>query len=46
LTIHSWVYGVHDGLLRDLGITVSSREEIEPKLQVVLQGYLESGKQT
>jgi carbonic anhydrase len=44
LTIHSWVYGVHDGLLRDLGITVSSREEIEPKLQVVLQGYLESGK--
>jgi carbonic anhydrase len=39
LTIHSWVYGVHDGLLRDLGITVSSREEIEPKLEVVLQGY-------
>jgi len=39
LTIHSWVYGVHDGLLRDLGITVSSFEEIQPKLQVVLEGY-------
>ena len=39
LTIHSWVYGVHDGLLRDLGITVSSLEEIAPKLQVVLRGY-------
>jgi len=39
LTIHSWVYGVHDGLLRDLGITVSSYEEIQPKLQVVLEGY-------
>ena len=41
LTIHSWVYGVHDGLLRDLGITVSSHEEIAPKLQRVLQGYVE-----
>jgi carbonic anhydrase len=40
LTIHSWVYGVHDGLLRDLGITVSSHEEIAPKLEVVLKGYL------
>jgi carbonic anhydrase len=43
LTIHSWVYGVHDGLLRDLGITVSSREEIEPKLELVLNGYLKNG---
>jgi carbonic anhydrase len=42
LTIHSWVYGVHDGLLRDLGITVSSQEEIQPKLQAVLQRYVES----
>ncbi len=41
LTIHSWVYGLHDGLLRDLGITVSSHEEIAPKLEVVLQGYRE-----
>lgn len=39
ITIHSWVYGVHDGRLRDLGITVSSYEEIAPKLQVVLKGY-------
>ena len=42
LTIHSWVYGVHDGLLRDLGITVSSYEEIQPKLETVLQGYVDS----
>ena len=41
LTIHSWVYGVHDGLLRDLGITVSSYDEIAPKLQRVLTGYLD-----
>jgi carbonic anhydrase len=45
LTIHSWVYGVHDGLLRDLGITVSSYGEIQPKLEVVLQRYMdEAGK--
>jgi carbonic anhydrase len=42
LTIHSWVYGVHDGLLRDLGITVRSQAEIQPKLQAVLQRYVES----
>ena len=41
LTIHSWVYGVHDGLLRDLGITVSSHEELAPKLARVLDGYVE-----
>lgn len=43
LTIHSWVYGVHDGLLRDLGITVSSYDEIQPKLDLILARYLESG---
>jgi len=43
LTIHSWVYGVHDGLLRDLGITVSSFDEIAPKLERVLNGYLDGG---
>jgi len=44
LTIHSWVYGVHDGLLRDLGITVSSFDEIAPKLERVLSGYLDDGE--
>ena len=40
VTIHSWVYGVHDGLLRDLGVTVRSYDEIQPKLDKILQGYL------
>lgn len=44
LTIHSWVYGVHDGLLRDLGITVTSHAEIAPKLDVVLQRYMAQGE--
>lgn len=33
LTIHSWIYGLHDGLLRDLGVTVSCPEELTAKLQ-------------
>lgn len=30
LTVHSWVYGLKDGLLRDLKMTVSHPEEVEP----------------
>jgi len=39
LTVHSWIYGVHDGLLRDLGLSVSSAEELAPKLQASLARY-------
>ena len=42
LTIHGWVYVLHDGLLRDLGMTVSSLEETQPKLDKILQRYLEA----
>lgn len=31
VTIHSWAYGIHDGLLRDLDITVTSRETLEQR---------------
>ena len=41
ITIHSWVYGVHDGRLRDLGMTVSGNAEIKPKFDVILNGYLD-----
>ena len=27
--VHGWVYGVHDGLLQDLGMTVSGLDELE-----------------
>lgn len=30
LTIHGWVYGLRDGLLRDLGICISGQDEEEP----------------
>jgi carbonic anhydrase len=28
LTIHGWIYGLRDGLLRDLGFTVSGAAEV------------------
>jgi carbonic anhydrase len=33
LTIHSWIYGLQDGLLRDLGVTVNGPGELSAKLQ-------------
>ena len=39
LTVHGWVYGVHDGLIRDLGMTVSSMEELPVKKAQSLARY-------
>lgn len=33
LTIHGWIYGLKDGLLRDLGVTVDNAEELATKLK-------------
>jgi carbonic anhydrase len=30
VTLHGWAFGVHDGLLQDLGMSVSSQEALEP----------------
>ncbi|MEA5096934.1 MAG: carbonate dehydratase [Burkholderiaceae bacterium] len=43
LTIHGWAYGVHDGLIRDLGMTISSNDEIAQKLEESLERYQETG---
>lgn len=37
LTVHSWVYGLKDGLVRDLGLSVSSNDEIDAKYPSALQ---------
>ena len=39
LTVHGWVYGLHDGLLRDLRMSVSGPEELAPRLASRLQEY-------
>jgi carbonic anhydrase len=43
LTVHSWIYGLKDGLLRNLGMSVSSREELEPHYRAALAA-IESGE--
>ena len=30
VTLHGWVYGVHDGLLQDLMLSVDSNDQLEP----------------
>ncbi len=36
LDVHGWIYGVNNGLLRDLDVTVASREEIEPAAEAAV----------
>jgi carbonic anhydrase len=39
LTVHGWVYGLRDGLLRDLDMTVATAEELTPLLATTLGRY-------
>ncbi len=36
LAVHGWIYGVRDGLLRDLGVTVSAAEEADAAIAASL----------
>lgn len=36
LTVHGWVYGLKDGLMRDLGLTVRRAEELVPRYTAAL----------
>jgi carbonic anhydrase len=45
LTVHGWVYGLKDGLLRDLGINVGRPEQLLPRYAEALAA-LESGAAT
>jgi carbonic anhydrase len=36
VTVHSWIYGIQDGLLRDLKFTVDNSREIVEKYEVAL----------
>lgn len=39
LTIHGWAYGLQDGLLQDLGVSVSGPEDIDSAYRAVLQRF-------
>jgi carbonic anhydrase len=42
LTVHSWIYGIKDGLMRDLGMSISSAKQIEAQYHAALAA-IESG---
>ncbi|MFZ6745429.1 carbonate dehydratase [Undibacterium sp. JH2W] len=44
VTVHGWVYGLRDGLLSELGMTVSSADELAPHLEASLARYDEVAK--
>jgi carbonic anhydrase len=37
LTVHGWIYGLKDGLLRDLGLTVPRPEDLMPRYLAALE---------
>ena len=38
LSVHGWIYGLQDGLLRDLKMTINAVEEIAPVYSAALKG--------
>ena len=38
VVVHGWVYGLHDGLLQDLAITIGRSEDIAPSYERALAG--------
>jgi carbonic anhydrase len=38
--VHGWAFGVHDGLLQDLHMTVSSTDSIEPLYRAAIEGVI------
>ena len=37
LTVHGWIYGLNDGLLRDLNVTISATGEVTPTYEAALR---------
>jgi carbonic anhydrase len=44
LSVHGCVYGLHDGILHDLGVTITSRDEVERKCEGALRALLDRFK--
>jgi carbonic anhydrase len=38
LTVHGWVYGLRDGLIRDLGMSVSRAEDLQGRYELAVTG--------
>jgi carbonic anhydrase len=46
LTVHSWIYGLHDGIIRDLGMAVGSWKEVEPAHRKAIANLGKPAKKT
>jgi carbonic anhydrase len=46
VTVHSWVYSLEDGLIRDLGLAVSDLDSLAPQLESSLARYQTSTTDT
>jgi carbonic anhydrase len=46
VTVHSWVYSLEDGLIRDLGLAVSDLDSLAPQLESSLARYQTSATDT
>ena len=42
VSVHGWAYGVHDGLLQDLRMTVTGIDELEPLYRAAVEGVMAS----
>lgn len=40
VSVHGWAFGVHDGLLQDLGMTVTSTESIETTYRAAVEAVM------
>ncbi|MBU6270663.1 MAG: carbonate dehydratase [Betaproteobacteria bacterium] len=45
VAVHGWVYGLHDGLLRDMAITASAHEEVADAYDVALASLRQRWRQ-
>ena len=36
VTVHGWIYGLHDGLVRDLGVSIADIEQLEQRYESVV----------
>ena len=44
LAVHGWIYGIQDGLLRDLGVTVTAQNELRPAYDEALSALSQGNK--
>jgi carbonic anhydrase len=44
ITVHSWIYGIKDGIMRNLGMSVSEPHQFESQYRAALASIEAGGK--